>query len=87
MTSSDKLRQELLTALGQLSKLRPEWRLGQTMANVAMSAGRLDSGGVWELEDSEALAAVKALIEQYSSTDSLKPQTSTVPGAQAPTAS
>jgi hypothetical protein len=36
------------------------------MANLAMTAGRLDSGGVWDLEDAEALAAVRVLIEQHS---------------------
>ncbi|HYT90595.1 MAG TPA: hypothetical protein VEL76_17945, partial [Gemmataceae bacterium] len=46
--------------------IRPKWRLGQTMANLAMTAGRLDSGGVWDLEDVEALAAANTLIEQHS---------------------
>jgi hypothetical protein len=57
---------ELLAALAELSRVRPEWRLGQTTANLAMTAGRLDSGGVWDLEDEEALAAAKTLIDQYS---------------------
>lgn len=59
-------RSELLAALSQLGRLRPEWRLGQTLANLAMTAGRLDPGGVWDLEDEEALAAAKTLIDQYS---------------------
>lgn len=63
MRSTEQIRLELLDALAQLSRLRPEWRLGQTMANLAMTAGRLDAGGVWDLEDEEALAAAKALIE------------------------
>ncbi len=66
MKSANQIRAELLAALSQLGRLRPEWRLGQTLANVAMTAGRLDAGGVWDLEDEEALAAVKTLIEQYS---------------------
>jgi hypothetical protein len=45
--------------------------LGQTLANLAMTAGRLDPGGVWDLEDEEALAAARALIEQYSDGESL----------------
>jgi hypothetical protein len=57
---------ELITVLSELSKLRPEWRLGQTLSNLAMSAGRQDAGGVWDLEDDEALQAAKTLIEQYS---------------------
>ena len=66
MTPIEHLRSELLAALSQLGRLRPEWRLGQTLANLAMTAGRLDSGGVWDLEDEEALAAARTLIEQYS---------------------
>jgi hypothetical protein len=66
MSSSEQIRSELLGALTQLSRLRPEWRLGQTMANLAMSAGHLESSGVWDLEDREALEAAKTLIDQYS---------------------
>jgi hypothetical protein len=56
--------------LAQLSRIRPEWRLGQTLANLAMTAGRLDSSGVWDLEDEEALSAAKTLIEQHSEVES-----------------
>jgi hypothetical protein len=66
MTTAENTRQELLAALGQLSRLRPEWRVGQTLANLAMVAGRLDASGVWDLEDEEALAAARVLIEQAS---------------------
>ena len=71
MRSAEEIRLELLVALSQLSQLRPEWRLGQTLANLAMTAGRLDSGGVWDLEDEEALAAARTLIEQYSELESV----------------
>ena len=60
------IRLELFTVLAQLSQIRPEWRLGQILANLATTAGRLDPGGVWDLEDEEALAAATILIEQYS---------------------
>ena len=53
-------------ALDQLGGLRPGCRMGQTLANVAMAAGRLDASGVWNLEDAEALAAARDLIEQQS---------------------
>lgn len=66
MNDSQATRAELLAALADVSRLRPEWRLGQLVANLATTAGRLDSGGVWELDDAEALAAAKILIEQYS---------------------
>jgi hypothetical protein len=71
MNSTEQLRRDLLAALSQLGRLRPEWRLGQTFANLAMTAGRLDPGGVWDLEDEEALAAARTLIEQYSDGESL----------------
>ena len=66
MKPTKQIRTELLAALSRLGELRPDWRLGQTLANLAMTAGRLDSGGVWDLEDEEALAAARALIGQYS---------------------
>lgn len=69
MNASDQTRLELLAVLAELGRIRPEWRLGQLIANLAMTAGRLDSGGVWDLEDGEALAAAKTLIEQYSEVD------------------
>jgi hypothetical protein len=65
MSALAQTRRDLLTALAELSRLRPEWRLGQMMANLAMTAGRLDAGGVWDLEDVEALAAAQTLIEQH----------------------
>jgi hypothetical protein len=66
MNAPDKTRTELLEALAHLSLLRPEWRLGQTLANLAMTAGRLEPGSVWEIEDSEALAAARTLLAQAS---------------------
>ena len=69
MSSTEQTRLELLAALAQLSRIRPEWRLGQTVANLAMTAGRLDAGGVWDLEDDEALSAARTLIEQSSPID------------------
>ena len=57
----DTERAELLA---ELARLRPEWRLGQTLANPA-AAGRLDAGGVWDIEDAEALAPARELIAQF----------------------
>lgn len=70
MRAPQPIRVKLLSALSKLSQLRPEWRLGQTLANLAMTAGRLDAGGVWDLEDEDALRAAKSLIEEYSATRS-----------------
>lgn len=68
MRTTEQVRGELLAALSDLGRLRPDWRLGQTLANLAMTAGRVDAGGVWDLEDEEALSAAKALIEEHSET-------------------
>ena len=65
MTSAELTREELLAALAELARLRPEWRLGQTLANLAMTAGRMEASGVWELEDDDALAAAHVLIGQH----------------------
>jgi hypothetical protein len=67
---SEQTRLDLLAALAQLSRIRPEWRLGQTLANLAMTAGRLEPGAVWDLEDEEALSAAKTLIAQHAEVDS-----------------
>lgn len=64
MTDREHIRTELLTALAELGRARPDWRLGQTLANLAMTAGRLDAGGVWDLEDAEALTAARELLAQ-----------------------
>jgi len=71
MSPIEQIRVDLLAALSQLGQLRPEWRLGQTLANLATTAGRLDAGAVWDLEDEEALAAARTLIEQYSGGESM----------------
>lgn len=65
MTTEESTRDQLLAALSHLGRLRPEWRLGQTLANLATAAGRLDAGSVWDLEDAEALAAARTLIGQH----------------------
>jgi hypothetical protein len=57
-------RAELLETLAELGHAYPNWRLGQTMSNLAMAAGRLDAGGVWDLEDDEALAAARLLLKR-----------------------
>ena len=66
--SPEETRSELLAALAELGHAHPNWRLGQALSNLAMAAGRLDAGGVWDLEDSEALAAARRLLESRSET-------------------
>ena len=60
--TTEETRAELLEALGELGRAHPNWRLGQALSNLAMAAGRLDAGGVWDLEDEEALEAARRLL-------------------------
>jgi hypothetical protein len=62
--TNDTVRNELLAALAELGKLFPDWRLGQTLANLAMAAGHPEAGAMGDLEDSEALVAARRLIER-----------------------
>ena len=71
MTDPNQTRQELLAALAELGQLRPEWRLGQTLANLATTAGRLNPSAVWDLEDEEALEAAKALVAESRTLDAV----------------
>jgi hypothetical protein len=63
--SSEETRAELLEALAELGRARPNWRLGQTISNLAMAAGRLDAGAVWDLEDDEALQAARQILKSH----------------------
>jgi hypothetical protein len=51
-------RAELFARLAELSQALPEMRLGQLIANLAVVAQGTDAGAVWEMEDTELLAAV-----------------------------
>lgn len=48
-------RMELFTALAELSRRYPHWRIGQLVANVA---GWADAE-IWDAEDASLLAAVR----------------------------
>ena len=61
--TTEETRVELLEVLAELGRAHPTWRLGQTLSNLAMAAGRLDAGGVWDLEDDEALTAARSLLD------------------------
>ena len=60
----DSVRDDLLHALAELSKVHPDWRLGQMIANLAMSAGLTEPSAIWDLEDDQALAAARRLLER-----------------------
>ncbi len=70
--SNEQTRTELLSALSDLARARPEGRLGQLMANLATAAGRLEAGGVWDLEDQEALTAARELLVQYRTSEAVQ---------------
>ena len=61
--TTEETRTELLEALAELGRAHPNWRLGQALSNLAMAAGCLDAGGVWDLEDDEALAAARRILD------------------------
>ena len=63
--NGESIRDELLTALAELSKVHPDWRLGQMIANLAMSAGLTEPSAIWDLEDDKALAAARRLLERH----------------------
>lgn len=43
-------------------------RTKMTLANLASAAVRLDAGGVWDLEDDEALGAARRLLMERAET-------------------
>lgn len=77
--TTEETRAELLLALSELGRTHPNWRLGQTMANLAMASGRLDAGGVWDLEDDEALAAARLLLRNRAGTPAANASQGAVP--------
>ena len=74
--TSETTRAELLNALTELGLLFPDWRLGQTLANLAMAAGHPESGAVWDLEDDEALTAARRLIDRNAGRQAEEPNES-----------
>ncbi len=51
---------ELIEAVAELQALFPDWRFGQLVANLALSAGR--DGAMWDVEDDQLLDAARRLI-------------------------
>ena len=63
MTNS---RTELLSALDELSRRYPNWRLGQMLANLADWADQ----DIWNAEDDQLLAAAKTHLHQVATPSS-----------------
>lgn len=55
---------QLLAAVAELRSLFPDWRVGQLVASLTQAAGRDSDGAIWEVEDSELLAAARRLIDR-----------------------
>jgi hypothetical protein len=61
---TDRVRQDVLQALGELSEAFPEWRLGQMIANLAVVARGAKVEAIWDVEDEELLAAIRRHLEK-----------------------
>jgi hypothetical protein len=61
---TNELRQQVLTALAELSAAYPDWRFGQMIANLSLIARGPEAESVWEMEDEELLAAIRWQLEQ-----------------------
>jgi hypothetical protein len=57
---TDDTRDELFSALAELARRYPHWRVGQLVANVA---GWADAD-VWDAEDDALLTAVRSHLER-----------------------
>jgi hypothetical protein len=57
---NNEQRAELLTAIAELARRYPNWRLGQLIANVAGWADQ----DVWDVEDEQLLVAARLHLRQ-----------------------
>jgi hypothetical protein len=62
---TNMVRQELLSALAELSAACPEMRFGQLIANLSTLAGRDSAEGLWDAEDEEMLAAAREQLAYF----------------------
>ena len=56
-------REDLLTAIADLSRRYPDWRLGQLLANVSGWTDR----EIWDVEDEQLLVAARSHLQQLES--------------------
>ena len=60
-------RRQILKLLETTNERYPEWRFGQMVANIAAWArqpSEPNDSGVWDVEDEEFLAALRAHLER-----------------------
>jgi hypothetical protein len=60
----------MLQTLGKVWKLCPEMRLGQLMATLGLLAEDTTDHSLWDVEDSELLAAMERFRDDLSRRDS-----------------
>jgi hypothetical protein len=60
---TDATRRELLRVLDELSATAPDVRLGQLVANLSYLARGPANESVWDVEDTELLAAARKHLE------------------------
>lgn len=60
-------RDELLSCLAELSRVAPELRLGQLVANLATLAQGAKVEAIWDAEDEELLRTARRLLDHYRS--------------------
>ncbi len=65
MSPSENTR--LMNALSALRKHYPDWRFGQIIANIATWAKGPSSEAVWDVTDTELLAAAEEHLKQKES--------------------
>jgi hypothetical protein len=63
MTNTNRV--DLLAVLAELSSRYPDWRFGQLVANVSDWA----VVGIWDVEDSDLLAAARAHLQAAHASD------------------
>jgi hypothetical protein len=59
----DPVRLEVLQLLSELSEVCPQIRLGQLMANLSYQARGSAIESIWDMEDTELLAAARSHLE------------------------
>ena len=62
---TDQTRQELLAILSELSEYCPDVRLGQLLTNLATLAKGPEVEAIWDVEDTELLAAARQQLKTF----------------------
>lgn len=80
MTSDRDTRDELITALQELSAAMPDMRFGQLIINLSYFAREPSDSATWDVEDDELLAAARRLLARQRHAHSPDPVPATAGG-------